>query len=105
VLFWASYSGDRWLESGSWLLGAGATSGEDRRRGHGASFGALGAIGGFAVPVGCSSGLRRAGSALWAGGLTLIAAAIVVASPRCCRVRRGPRRASVPQGFHVRNRP
>jgi len=50
VLFWASYSGDRWLESGSWLLGAGATSGEDRRRGHGASFGALGAIGGIRRP-------------------------------------------------------
>jgi hypothetical protein len=50
VLFWASYSGDRWLESGSWLLGAGATSGEDRRRGHGASIGALGAIGGIRRP-------------------------------------------------------
>jgi hypothetical protein len=30
------------------------------------------AIRGFAGPVGCSSGLRRAGSALWAGGLTLM---------------------------------
>ena len=33
------------------------------------------AIGGFAGPFGCSSGLLRAGSALWAGGIDLEAAA------------------------------
>jgi hypothetical protein len=105
VLVWASYGGGQWLELGLGQLGARATSGMDRRQEHGAPFGALGSYWGIRRPGRVLIGAPSCWQCSLGWGIDLDAAAIVVASPRCCRVRRGPRRASLPQGFHVRNRP